>query len=127
MIRRPPRSTRTDTIFPYTTLFRSEERQEEHREAAHQADVELGQHVCRGHAGRRRGAAVPELGQGELPLVLAARPEGLLADQVDGDSDLVDRQHPRARGRGARSEEHTSELQYLKRNSHADYCLLKKK
>src|SRR3546814_1410763 len=31
MIRRPPRSTRTDTLFPYTTLFRSEGRGEEHR------------------------------------------------------------------------------------------------
>src|SRR3546814_3494447 len=108
MIRRPPRSTRTDTIFPYTTLFRSEERQEEHREAAHQAVVELGQHVCRGHAGRRRGAAVPELGEREFPLVLATRPEGLLADQV-------------------RSEEHTSELQSLMRISYAVFCLKKKK
>src|SRR3546814_4259354 len=125
MIRRPPRSTRTDTIFPYTTLFRSEERQEEHREAAHQAVVELRQHVCRGHAGRRRGAAVPELGQGELPLVLAARPEGLLADQVNGDFTLVERQH--ARARGGRSEEHTSELQSLMRISYAVFCLKKKK
>src|SRR3546814_5326438 len=31
MIRRPPRSTRTDTLFPYTTLFRSEEKQREDR------------------------------------------------------------------------------------------------
>src|SRR3546814_20496704 len=30
MIRRPPRSTRTDTLFPYTTLFRSVERQPRH-------------------------------------------------------------------------------------------------
>src|SRR3546814_3927041 len=31
MIRRPPRSTRTDTLFPYTTLFRSHDRQRHHR------------------------------------------------------------------------------------------------
>src|SRR3546814_12861473 len=31
MIRRPPRSTRTDTLFPYTTLFRSYELRREHR------------------------------------------------------------------------------------------------
>src|SRR3546814_17217647 len=40
MIRRPPRSTRTDTLFPYTTLFRSRPRQlADHREAAVVGDV----------------------------------------------------------------------------------------
>src|SRR3546814_6611213 len=34
MIRRPPRSTRTDTLFPYTTLFRSGEAAGEHRKPA---------------------------------------------------------------------------------------------
>src|SRR3546814_9231518 len=45
MIRRPPRSTRTDTLFPYTTLFRS---------AAAGHGVELS-HPCAGSAGFRRG------------------------------------------------------------------------
>src|SRR3546814_8636505 len=40
MIRRPPRSTRTDTLFPYTTLFRSEA-QETGGEAVVQAEIEL--------------------------------------------------------------------------------------
>src|SRR3546814_19588190 len=35
MIRRPPRSTRTDTLFPYTTLFRSDERIEKRGESVH--------------------------------------------------------------------------------------------
>src|SRR3546814_12331088 len=35
MIRRPPRSTRTDTLFPYTTLFRSVEAEERHRRGQH--------------------------------------------------------------------------------------------
>src|SRR3546814_8131974 len=39
MIRRPPRSTRTDTLFPYTTLFRS------HRAIEHMPQVGLGQHM----------------------------------------------------------------------------------
>src|SRR3546814_11704633 len=43
MIRRPPRSTRTDTLFPYTTLFRSTRRRP--------PDADL----CRGHARARRG------------------------------------------------------------------------
>src|SRR3546814_8011940 len=43
MIRRPPRSTRTDTLFPYTTLFRSDRRHAARR--------------LRPFAGRRRGAA----------------------------------------------------------------------
>src|SRR3546814_3704041 len=43
MIRRPPRSTRTDTLFPYTTLFRSDERQ---RILMHQAlFVRVGRHA----------------------------------------------------------------------------------
>src|SRR3546814_3703802 len=35
MIRRPPRSTRTDTLFPYTTLFRSQQRQRSRRQGRH--------------------------------------------------------------------------------------------
>src|SRR3546814_5953649 len=55
MIRRPPRSTRTDTLFPYTTLFRS-------------PDDALGaQHLCRGEHEVGRGHAFPE-----LPLQLEA-------------------------------------------------------
>src|SRR3546814_4491741 len=76
MIRRPPRSTRTDTLFPYTTLFRS-----------HAAAL------------RRRG---PGRRCGEWP------PD-----------------HP-GRAAGARSEEHTSELQSLMRISYAVFCLKKK-
>src|SRR3546814_6800781 len=46
MIRRPPRSTRTDTLFPYTTLFRSP------------VQGGAGRRRARGHgAGRRRGAS----------------------------------------------------------------------
>src|SRR3546814_13758879 len=42
MIRRPPRSTRTDTLFPYTTLFRSEERELRGAELAGRALPQLG-------------------------------------------------------------------------------------
>src|SRR3546814_12610529 len=52
MIRRPPRSTRTDTLFPYTTLFRS-----------HDGGVDLRPRPC--GAGHQAGARRP--GRGDLP------------------------------------------------------------
>src|SRR3546814_10863022 len=87
MIRRPPRSTRTDTLFPYTTLFRSE--------AGREARIKQGRN---GEVPDRRGPYPPT---GET-----ARRHG-----ADGDRD--------------RSEEHTSELQSLMRNSYAVFCLKK--
>src|SRR3546814_10695712 len=73
MIRRPPGSTRTDTLFPYTTLFRSN---------------------------RVTDVASPAPALTRLGAVLRA-------------------------ARGSRSEEHTSELQSLMRNSYAVFCLNK--
>src|SRR3546814_3766584 len=90
MRRRPPRSTRTDTLFPYTTLFRS-----------------------RGSEGIFRGSG--KLGPRQV------RGSGSLAPC------RVDRRHRRHRVRRDRSEEHTSELQSLMRNSYAVFCLKKKK
>src|SRR3546814_10220218 len=104
MIRRPPRSTRTDTLFPYTTLFRSAQR------------------VA---AKRGETVAVPD----------AVREEGLPEDVLDAlraPAGLVGKLRPQAlvvdlAGFEARSEEHTSELQSLMRNSYAVFCLKKKK
>src|SRR3546814_6542567 len=100
MIRRPPRSTRTDTLFPYTTLFRS------HRPGERPA-----------RPARARPAAEREDEAGRLPALLQHRrpPE-------PGRGDL--RQGPR--GRRGRSEEHMSELQSLMRSSYAVFCLKKK-
>src|SRR3546814_9511302 len=107
MIPRPPRSTRTDTRFPYTTLFRSPGvlRRLRHDRADH----DLVRHAAlarRGRGAARRGAA-----DGAV---------GLLAD------DAVDAGHHPAADRGRRSEEHTSELQSLMRISYAVFCLKKK-
>src|SRR3546814_2031928 len=54
MIRRPPRSTRTDTLFPYTTLFRSV--------GQRQGYARAGMHILReaGVIGRRKGHAIPQ-------------------------------------------------------------------
>src|SRR3546814_7855341 len=106
MSRRPPRSTRTDTLFPYTTLFRS---------ARRSAWVEFGQ---------RRGSAIG----GRLgPLQRA-----LLIEANIVPSQLKARWKQRAFifnvfSAKFRSEEHTSELQSLMRISYAVFCLKKKK
>src|SRR3546814_1911127 len=105
MMRRPPRSTRTDTLFPYTTRFRS---------------VDAG--------GRRTGAAVGGLSSA---LVLNDRPAA--AGRKAGEHSArfaasVHRIAATARMKAlARSEEHTSELQSLMRISYAVFCLKKKK
>src|SRR3546814_6614536 len=98
MIRRPPRSTRTDTLFPYTTLFRSAL-----RVRAASLGAPGGSHL----------AAHPRSGGGHA---------GFWA--VQEDSHAPEDQPSRAR-RG-RSEEHTSELQSLMRISYAVFCLQKK-
>src|SRR3546814_4780498 len=100
MIRRPPRSTRTDTLFPYTTLFRSVQR-------ARRVGVE--------HKRQRAGT-----------VDRAARTDRLHnAQRIDrADDDGGHRQCQQPQGR---SEEHTSELQSLMRISYAVFCLKKKK
>src|SRR3546814_4335418 len=120
MIRRPPRSTRTDTLFPYTTLFRSEQC------PAHGTLCEA---WCRSIL--RRGAAALErrnladsaAGLGRVGAVTG----GAAVDVASGDLE-----GKRARSVGqvsveqVRSEEHTSELQSLMRISYAVFCLKKK-
>src|SRR3546814_3562630 len=100
MIRRPPRSTRTDTLFPYTTLFRSRRGArppalEARREFVLEADV-------------RERAAHHHF------MVAATR-----AVRVEVLALHAQRAQPR-------SEEHTSELQSLMRISYAVFCLKKK-
>src|SRR3546814_4259811 len=102
MIRRPPRSTRTDTLFPYTTLFRSDPNEPQDlypRDFIHplvKPDAYFGAEELFGR-------------------------EALQGEDADVDSGfnmirIVDR-----------SEEHTSELQSLMRISYAVFCLKKKK
>src|SRR3546814_9115421 len=113
MIRRPPRSTRTDTLFPYTTLFRS-------------GDDELMPLVADDaqlRAQRREGIGA------DLGLRIGHRvDEGRFARVGQADQPRVGEQfqpqpHPHFL---ARSEEHTSELQSLMRISSAVFSLNKK-
>src|SRR3546814_1954223 len=128
MIRRPPRSTSTDTLFPYTTLFRSGhqqivtafglgERLAHHVEAVgHDAEVvdlaaEPGQQGVDGVAVRIEDGA--RLGRGaRLAQLVAGGEQPHLQPRRDEDLAAAD-------GGGLRSEEHTSELQSLMRNSYA--------
>src|SRR3546814_15237012 len=97
MIRRPPRSTRTDTLFPYTTLFRSRLAAAPEKMLSLVIDSTTG--VTEAEARRLAG---------ELGLTGAAADQAIAV----------------MRGR---SEEHTSELQSLMRISYAVFCLKKKK
>src|SRR3546814_4715529 len=96
MIRRPPRSTRTDTLLPDTTLFRSHRHARPPRPAARLRRRAGGRDRARRHAARRGFA------QGHVTAAVG-----------------------KGKGR-LRSEEHTSELQSLMRISYAVFCLKKK-
>src|SRR3546814_4019041 len=96
MIRRPPRSTRTDTLFPYTTLYRSRDQ----RGDLGQADVQPG------------AGADDEQDEADE-----------LGDHRHGDASF---RSSGPAGPADRSEEHTSELQSLMRISYAVFCLKKK-
>src|SRR3546814_3578428 len=97
MIRRPPRSTRTDTLFPYTTLFRS-------LMCALTAG-QRGRNVLLLDHADRVGAKILISGGGRCNFTnLNSSPDCFLS----------------------RSEEHTSELQSLMRISYAVFCLKKK-
>src|SRR3546814_7194613 len=95
MIRRPPRSTRTDTLFPYTTLFRS-----------------------RAGAGRRSPSWRRSRRRSASRARMSAAGSGARSRAAGS---------PRPSRLSRRSEEHTSELQSLMRNSYAVFCLKKKK
>src|SRR3546814_4244302 len=100
MIRRPPRSTRTDTLFPYTTLFRSIGARGVKDRAAHPVDP----------AHR-----------------LAVEPAGIGRDASRiGGIDPQKALPAASESEHFRSEEHTSELQSLMRISYAVFCLKKK-
>src|SRR3546814_7490087 len=124
MIRRPPRSTRTDTLFPYTTLFRSVRRlpgggrgQDRRVHPAKLFDRRAIErdHACRAVVVDRLAlqAALDHFAERRAQLV---SPVAVFARQVE--------RHIR---RHDRSEEHTSELQSLMRTSSAVFCLKNKK
>src|SRR3546814_9165136 len=119
MLRRPARSTRTDTLFPYTTLFRSGGVCRWPQPALHQWAA--AQRVDGGFPGTRRHRANPMNPMDNAVMDRAARRLLLLTGALGALGALLV-------GSGEfRSEEHTSELQSLMRISYAVFCLKKKK
>src|SRR3546814_5801987 len=124
MIRRPPRSTRTDTLFPYTTLFRS---------AAGARKPATGLHRHHASVFCRRQAEQAALARGthrNLGRVSAIR-VGVSRSRLEGSLRRLrhgqgGRRHRQQDETLARSEEHTSELQSLMRISYAVFILKKK-
>src|SRR3546814_6230028 len=106
MIRRPPRSTRIDTLFPYTTLFRSAGQDPV-------AALSRGRGHCHGWTQGLFIARCRACAESQRQAWTKSASVG-----CDG--------HP-IRSAGGRSEEHTSELQSLMRISYAVFCLKKKK
>src|SRR3546814_10202305 len=104
MIRRPPRSTRTDTLFPYTTLFRS-----------------LAHYANQAPALDHTDGISADFGPWRFNL-RNSNTEPLLRLNVESRNDTALMQERTAE----RSEEHTSELQSLMRISYAVFCLQKK-
>src|SRR3546814_8902347 len=100
MFRLPPRSTRTDTLFPYTTLFRSR------------------QNTARPSAGKRRSGSTSSQAKStrrSAGCSTRSCPRDFAPSPSSGSARV-----------STRSEEHTSELQSLMRISYADFCLKKK-
>src|SRR3546814_1366754 len=101
MRRRPPRSTRTDTLFPYTTLFRS-----------------IARAIC-GAQADTTGTVIGRVLDAERGTAVATGSVLVRWGEI-----VLSQTGVR---RGMRSEEHTSELQSLMRISYAVFCLKKKK
>src|SRR3546814_4552765 len=129
MIRRPPRSTRTDTLLPYTTLFRSAGGTAWSGSQGLAAVLRQEAPHRTGDAGRshRRLMRLDCIGGG-WP-TSAPSPFQTLIGVPDNDMrrDLVRSANRLIRRSSARSEEHTSELQSLMRISYAVFCLTTKK
>src|SRR3546814_1162817 len=136
MISRPPRSTRTDTLFPYTTLVRSLQ------------DAEVFIYNMRLKAIARLGFSYAEVAEINPRIIYCSitgygsnGPYGgkpVFDDIIQAESGLIDLNSGSGepayvkaiiadKVAGLRSEEHTSELQSLMRISYAVFCLKKKK
>src|SRR3546814_1808944 len=111
MIRRPPRSTRTDTLVPYTSLFRS----------LHPGRRKERQHDGAGEGGARSLLRGNRWGEADHRRHALHRPR--LPHHRPAEEPGMDNPGHFAR---VRSEEHTSELQSLMRISYAVFCLNKK-
>src|SRR3546814_5466808 len=126
MIRRPPRSTRTDTLFPYTTLFRSRRPrlQPQRAQRPRRAGVRLGRLHARHPADRQARHQGRRCRRHPGGLVVKNPRDIIIAPIVSEKSYGLTESG--AYTFKVRSEEHTSELQSLMRISYAVFCLKNK-
>src|SRR3546814_1010386 len=139
MIRRPPRSTRTDTLFPYTTLFRSD-----YEFAGREFELDRGiirfagevpanpaLDISANASETGLNATIHVTGNAQKPEIsftsIPALPEDELMSRLLFGTSITNLSAPEALQLAARSEEHTSELQSLMRSSYAGFCLKNKK
>src|SRR3546814_9033700 len=115
MIRRPPRSTRTDTLFPYTTLFRSSsnipEIKEDNMPDSTKNPISI---LLRAPVTMKIGPVPADLTSSDQIMSFGLNNFARILSEKGIAADV-------------RSEEHTSELQSLMRISYAVFCLKKKK
>src|SRR3546814_8822096 len=114
MILRPPRSTLTDTLFPYTTLFRSRRIGDQLGRCLAIDDQDAAKHTMFAH-------------QVFVGGYFAFTAFAFLVAAFVAVAALRARRQDQRRGEPGRSEEHTSELQSLMRISYAVFCLKKNK
>src|SRR3546814_6086937 len=122
MIRRPPRSTRTDTLFPYTTLFRSLDHLDigvQNRSFAYQVFKHIGSSMDESTRQRCPTTVMLEIPNTPRQFIQLNEPE------VECHLTSSDKKFTLAPASTRRSEEHTSELQSLMRISYAVFCLKK--
>src|SRR3546814_9755199 len=113
MIRRPPRSTRTDTLFPYTKLFRS-------------LEAKLLSFEGKGDALVQEIKAIADANIKIINDTDNAAHLVPVIKQIEDGFAQIDGYMNQIRAKLTRSEEHTSELQSLMRISYAVFCLKKK-
>src|SRR3546814_5785758 len=121
-LQRPPRSTRTDTLFPYTTLFRSED---------DFANIGIDPRLFRAFDVQAVPTYVAVSSDFDLCAGFSCRTKVPPHDRMIGNvtveyalSSFAEGNGPGARVAAVRSEEHTSELQSLMRSSYAVFCLI---
>src|SRR3546814_9710755 len=124
MIRRPPRSTRTDPLFPYTTLFRSRNSPSE----SSSSTVPRFACLTRRRVSGAGDGAPPRAGDSSSTFHTPLPPFPRSCLRTRGPPAARQRRNASRKDRNVgRSEEHTSELQSLMRISYAVCCLKKKK
>src|SRR3546814_3107779 len=124
MLRRPPISTCSDTLYPYSTLLRSGQRNDRAAQLVVTPVQTIADRRCRRHSYQARLAADHRSATGRDPAPCCTHENHGETSVTVASRFSLDAPH--FGNSASRSEEHTSELQSLMRNSYAVFCLKKK-